>query len=62
MIKRLDDAIADRDCIQAVIKGISTNHSADAVSITHPHAPTQQRLFNRVLQDANVVVGEVDYM
>ncbi|KAL8709008.1 MAG: hypothetical protein Q9220_006217 [cf. Caloplaca sp. 1 TL-2023] len=62
VLKRLDDAIADRDNIQAVITAASTNHSAEAVSITHPHAKTQQRLYRKVLQDAVLDPEDVDYV
>ena len=62
VLKRLDDAITDRDNIQAVITAVATNHSAEAVSITHPHAETQQRLYRQVLQDAVINPGDVDYV
>ncbi|KAI9036832.1 type I polyketide synthase [Aspergillus affinis] len=62
VIKRLEDAIADRDRIQAVIRSISTNHSAQAISITHPHAATQQRLFKTVLDDAGVHPDQLNYV
>ncbi|KAJ5287210.1 ketoacyl-synt-domain-containing protein [Penicillium angulare] len=62
VIKRLEDAIASRDPIQCVIRGISTNHSAQAISITHPHAATQVKLFSAVLNDAGVKPNEVDYV
>lgn len=62
MIKRLEDAIADQDRIQAVIRSISTNHSAEAISITHPHAGTQQRLFTTVLNDACVEPDQIGYV
>ena len=62
VLKRLDDAIAEGDNIQAVIKSASTNHSAHAVSITHPHAETQQKLMRRVLQDASMEPSDIDYV
>ncbi|KAK4464770.1 hypothetical protein QBC42DRAFT_220122 [Cladorrhinum samala] len=62
VLKRLSDAVADRDNILGVIKGISTNHSAEAVSITHPHAPTQERLFESVLNQAQLEANDVDYV
>jgi 3-oxoacyl-(acyl-carrier-protein) synthase len=37
IVKRLEDAEADKDRILAVILGTATNHSADAISITHPN-------------------------
>ena len=62
VLKRLDDAIAEGDNIQAVIKSASTNHSAHAVSITHPHAETQQKLMRRVLREAHLKPSEIDYV
>ena len=62
ILKRLDDAITDRDNIQAVIKAASTNHSAEAISITHPHAETQQRLYKQVLHDACIDPEDIDYV
>lgn len=61
VLKRLEDAIADRDNIQAVLRGAVTNHSAEAVSITHPHAATQERLFKAVLNTSGVAACDVDY-
>lgn len=63
VLKRLADAVANRDPILAVIKSAATNHSAQAVSITHPHVETQERLFRDVLGQAGVVdPAEVDYV
>ncbi|KAI9824128.1 MAG: hypothetical protein M1819_001083 [Sarea resinae] len=62
VLKRLEDAIADRDNIQAVLRGAVTNHSAEAISITHPHAETQERLFTAVLEKAGVQAHDIDYV
>lgn len=62
IVKRLEDAEADQDRILAVILGISTNHSADAISITHPHGPTQSILSRSILDDAGVDPLDVDYV
>ncbi|RAL65830.1 hypothetical protein DID88_005493 [Monilinia fructigena] len=62
VLKRFEDAIDDNDNILSVIRGIDTNHSAHAVSITHPHKPTQQRLFRSVLRQANLLPEDVDYV
>ncbi|KAH8601091.1 PKS16 protein [Bisporella sp. PMI_857] len=62
VLKRLDDAIASRDNILAVVKGAATNHSAQAISITHPHVGTQEKLFKEVLQQAAVDPSEIDYV
>lgn len=62
IVKRLEDAQADNDRILGVILDTATNHSAEAVSITHPHAPTQERLFSKVMKDAGIDPHEVNYV
>ncbi len=61
-LKRLNDAMADRDPVLAVIKNVSTNHSAKAHSITHPHAETQAALFRTVLRNSGVQARDVDFI
>ena len=61
IIKRLDDAIADKDNVLGVILGTATNHSADAISITHPHGPTQQILYQSILDKAGINSVDIDY-
>ena len=62
ILKRLDDALADNDRILGVILETATNHSANAISITHPHAPTQEVLFKKVMDDAGKDPHEVNYV
>ena len=62
VIKRLEDAEADNDRILGVILETATNHSANAVSITHPHAPTQEYLFKKVMDEAGVDPHDVSYV
>ena len=62
ILKRMDDAIADRDPILGVIKGFGTNHSADAVSITHPCAKDQAFLFSKILAEAHVDPHDINYV
>ncbi len=62
ILKRLDDAVLDKDPILGVISGIATNHSAEAVSITHPHAGAQKFLFRKVMDEAEVDVRAVSYV
>ncbi|KAK7964984.1 Conidial yellow pigment biosynthesis polyketide synthase [Apiospora saccharicola] len=62
VLKRLDDALLDKDNILAVILGSATNHSADAISITHPHGPTQSILSRSILDEAGVDPHDVDYV
>lgn len=62
ILKRLEDAEADKDPILGVILGSATNHSAEAVSITHPHAGAQEFLYKKVLNAAGVDPHDVTYV
>lgn len=62
VLKRLEDAIQAGDNIQGVIRGIATNHSANALSITQPHGPTQKKLYNQVLRKANLTPDQIQYV
>jgi iron transport multicopper oxidase len=61
VMKRMKDAIADNDNVLAVLKAAVTNHSAEAISITHPHAETQERLFTSTLNKAGLDPHDIDY-
>lgn len=61
VLKRLSDAVADNDNILGVIRSAVTNHSAEAISITHPHAATQERLFQSALDRAGLQPNDIDY-
>lgn len=62
VLKRLEDAEADNDPILAVILGTATNHSAEAVSMTQPHAPAQEFLYKKILDEAGVDARDVSYV
>ncbi|KAF4206983.1 hypothetical protein CNMCM8927_004078 [Aspergillus lentulus] len=62
VMKRLEDAEADNDNILGVILGAATNHSAEAVSITHPHAGAQSFLSRQVLRSAGIDPMDVSYV
>ncbi|KAI4195861.1 MAG: hypothetical protein LQ350_006936 [Teloschistes chrysophthalmus] len=62
IIKRLEDAVADNDNITATILSGGTNHSAEAVSITHPHAGAQKENYSRVMQHAGINPLDVSYV
>ena len=62
VLKRMEDAIADNDNILATILATATNHSAEAVSITHPHAETQERLYHHILNQAGVDPLDISYV
>ncbi|KAI1087806.1 putative polyketide synthase [Rostrohypoxylon terebratum] len=54
IIKKMRDALAEGDRIHAIIKGIELNQSGNAHSITHPHSPTQEDLFRRLLEKTKI--------
>lgn len=62
ILKRLEDAEADKDNILGVILESATNHSADAVSITHPHALTQEYLYKQLLTRSGLDANDVSYV
>lgn len=62
VIKRLEDAEADNDNILATVLSAATNHSADAISITHPHAGAQRDNYRSVLTRAGVNPLDVGYV
>lgn len=62
ILKRLEDAIADNDPIQGVILGAYTNHSAEAVSMTRPHAGAQAYIFSKLLNESNIDPLSISYI
>ncbi|KAJ6779474.1 hypothetical protein PWT90_00780 [Aphanocladium album] len=59
VIKRLSDALAEGDRIHGVIKAIEINQSGNTHSITHPHVPTQEALFDRMFRESRVNPHEI---
>lgn len=62
VLKRLEDAEADNDNVLAVILSAATNHSAEAISITHPHAGAQRDNYRQVLHRAGINPLDVSYI
>ncbi|THC89674.1 hypothetical protein EYZ11_010885 [Aspergillus tanneri] len=54
VVKKMRDALVEGDRIHAVIKGVEVNQSGNAHSITHPHAPTQEQLFQRLCHKTKI--------
>ena len=61
-MKRLEDAEADNDNILGVILSAGTNHSAEAISITHPHAGHQTYLGKLVMGRAGLDPLDVGFV
>ncbi|MCJ1381693.1 fusarubin cluster-polyketide synthase [Xylographa soralifera] len=62
ILKRLDDAIADKDPILGVILSAYTNHSAESESITRPHTGAQREIFSKILNQGAVDPYDVSYV
>ncbi|KUL83736.1 hypothetical protein ZTR_08641 [Talaromyces verruculosus] len=62
VLKRLEDAEADNDNILGVVLAGATDHSAEAVSITHPHDQAQAHLYTQVARRAGIDPLEVGYV
>lgn len=62
VIKRLEDALADNDNVLATILSGATNHSAESISITQPHAGAQIANYQQVLDKAGVSPLDVSFV
>ncbi|GAM38382.1 hypothetical protein TCE0_033f09060 [Talaromyces pinophilus] len=62
ILKRYEDAIADKDPIHGLILSAYTNHSADAESITRPHGGAQKAIFNKLLYETGSKPYDVGYI
>ncbi|KAI0434440.1 putative polyketide synthase [Xylaria sp. FL1042] len=62
VMKRLEDAQADNDNILGVILAAGTNHSAEAISITHPHAGHQAYLGRQTINQAGIDPLDVSFV
>ncbi len=62
VMKRLEDAEADNDNILGVVLASATNHSAEAISITHPHAGHQAYLGNLIAGRAGIDPLDVSFV
>ena len=62
VLKLLDQALADGDQILGVISGIATNQGGLSSSMTIPHSPAQEKLYQNVLQQAGLKSDQVSYV
>lgn len=62
VMKRLEDAENDNDNIIGVICAAATNHSAEAISITHPHAGHQAYLSKLTMSRAGIDPLDVNFV
>ncbi|MEO0946631.1 MAG: MupA/Atu3671 family FMN-dependent luciferase-like monooxygenase [Cyanobacteria bacterium J06641_5] len=62
VLKRLSDALADRDPIQAVIRGSAINQDGRSSGLTVPNGPAQQNVVRQALANGGVSPAQVDYI
>ncbi|HET6890349.1 MAG TPA: type I polyketide synthase [Pyrinomonadaceae bacterium] len=62
VLKRLSDAIADRDNILAVIRGSAVNHDGPSSGLTVPNGDAQQAVIREALINARVESHQVNYL
>jgi 3-oxoacyl-[acyl-carrier-protein] synthase II len=62
VLKRLSDAIADRDRIRAILLGSATNQDGRTSSITTPSSLSQQAVIKQALINSKVAASQVSYL
>jgi acyl transferase domain-containing protein/acyl carrier protein len=62
VLKRLADALADRDTILGLVRGSAVNQNGPSGGLTVPSAAAQQRVIEQALAQAGVSPDEVDYV
>lgn len=62
VLKRLSQAMADRDNILAVVPGIATNQGGLSSALTVPSSPSQVTLYKTILAQAGIDSTQVSYV
>ena len=62
VLKRLEDALLDKDPILGVICDVSTNHNAEAQSITRPCVDAQKNIFRNIIDNTCVEPYDISYV
>jgi acyl transferase domain-containing protein/acyl carrier protein len=62
VLKRLSDAIRDRDTVLAVIRGTALNQDGRSNGLTAPNPQAQEQVIRAALADAGVEPAEVSYV
>jgi acyl transferase domain-containing protein len=61
-LKRLSDAVRDRDNILALIRGSAVNHNGLSNSMSAPNGLAQQATIRQALKNADVKPSEINYI
>lgn len=62
VLKRLSDALADRDPIRALLIGTAVNHDGRSSGLTVPNEQAQERLLRQALDSAWIGPEAIDYL
>jgi acyl transferase domain-containing protein/acyl carrier protein len=62
VLKRLRDAIGDRDRIQAIIRASAINQDGLSNGLTAPNGPSQQAVIRTALKNAEVAPAQISYV
>ncbi|MEI2579702.1 beta-ketoacyl synthase N-terminal-like domain-containing protein [Scytonema sp. PRP1] len=62
VLKRLSDAVADKDNILALIRGSGVNQDGPSGGLTVPSGPSQEEVIRQSLASGNVEANEVSYI
>ncbi|MDB9520157.1 type I polyketide synthase [Roseofilum reptotaenium CS-1145] len=62
VLKRLSDAVRDRDNILAVIRGTALNQDGHTSGLTVPNGPSQQAVIRKALENGQIDPSEVSYI
>jgi acyl transferase domain-containing protein/acyl carrier protein len=62
VLKRLGDALADRDPVYAVIRGGAVNHDGRSNGLTQPNRWAQEELLRRAFQSSSVAPNDIGYI
>ncbi|MFN6516223.1 MAG: beta-ketoacyl synthase N-terminal-like domain-containing protein [Nostoc sp. CreGUA01] len=62
VLKRLEDAIRDKDNIQAIIRGSAINQDGLSNGLTAPNGPAQQAVIRQALANAGVKPAQISYV
>ena len=62
ILKRLTDAISNKDNILAIIRGSAVNQDGASGGLTVPNGPSQEKLIQNALESAGVKTDQVGYI
>ncbi|MFI0897914.1 SDR family NAD(P)-dependent oxidoreductase [Streptomyces sp. NPDC020983] len=62
VLKRLSDALADKDRIYAVLRASGANHDGRSLGITAPNGAAQAELLRSTLGTAGLAASDLDYV